>query len=118
MYEYSAKIIAVIDGDTVKAEIDLGFGITRRDTLRLKGINAPELHAADPKPGIAAKEYLAKLLSIFPTVTIRTHKDASEKYGRLLAEIWIPGQHGEISSVNSEMVTAGHAKPYDGGKRD
>ena len=114
MYEYSAKIIAVVDGDTVKAEIDLGFGITRKDTLRLKGINAPELHAADKAHGIQAKSFLRALVE-GKTVTIRTHKDASEKYGRLLAEIF---QGDDSVSANQKMVAAGHAKPYDGGKRD
>jgi endonuclease YncB( thermonuclease family) len=34
--------------------------------------------------------------------------------GRYLAEIFLPG---ETVSVNSEMIAAGHAVPYDGGKR-
>ena len=41
MYEYRARITRVIDGDTVEAEIDLGFHVTFTATLRLTGINAP-----------------------------------------------------------------------------
>ncbi len=119
MYEYQARVVEVIDGDTVKADIDLGFSITRRDSLRLLGINAPELHAADKAPGLAAKAYLQKLVE-GATVTVRTHKDDTEKYGRLLAEIFLPQQKGGAGappSVNSMMVAGGFAVLYDGGKR-
>jgi hypothetical protein len=40
MYEYNAKVIEVIDGDTVIAEVDLGFYLKARLKLRLLYVNA------------------------------------------------------------------------------
>ena len=42
MYRYNAKVTRVVDGDTVDAEIDLGFDITIKKRIRLAEINAPE----------------------------------------------------------------------------
>ena len=43
LYTYKANIVRVIDGDTVVADIDLGFDVwLRKEHLRLVGIDAPE----------------------------------------------------------------------------
>ena len=43
MYEYRAKILKVIDGDTVDVDIDLGFGVVLTDErVRMMGIDTPE----------------------------------------------------------------------------
>jgi endonuclease YncB( thermonuclease family) len=44
-YHYSARVIDVHDGDTIRCDIDLGFGkITlRNQAFRFFGINAPEI---------------------------------------------------------------------------
>jgi micrococcal nuclease len=48
MYHYKVKrILKVVDGDTVDVEIDLGFGISVSHRIRLKNINAPEVHTSD-----------------------------------------------------------------------
>ena len=47
MYEYNAKLIRVIDGDTVDASIDLGFDVWVKKRIRLHGIDAPESRTRD-----------------------------------------------------------------------
>jgi len=48
MYEYRCKITKVVDGDTVKCDIDLGFGIWQHnETVRLMGIDTPESRTSD-----------------------------------------------------------------------
>lgn len=111
-YEYAALVVAVVDGDTVDLDIDLGLRTFRRDRFRLAGVDAPELRAADPEPGRAAKAELARLLPMGAAVTVRTEKDRTEKYGRWLATVL----NGAVN-VNERMVTGGFAKPYDGGPR-
>jgi micrococcal nuclease len=116
MYEYRAHVRSVYDGDTLRADIDCGFGIwTANQSLRLLGIDAPELG----KPGgIEARDFLRSLLPVGAGITIRTVKDADDKYGRLLALVW-DNDHGDVwgDSVNDRMIGASHAVPYDGGKR-
>jgi micrococcal nuclease len=60
MYTYRAKIISVYDGDTVTALVDLGFGITNKIKIRLKGINTPEVRGAERPEGIVSRDYLTK----------------------------------------------------------
>ena len=51
MFEYRAHIIKVYDGDTVTADIDLGFNvILKKQKLRLIGIDAPEIRGAEREP--------------------------------------------------------------------
>lgn len=112
MYEYQARISRVIDGDTVEAEIDLGFHVTISVTLRLAGINAPEIRGAERPQGLAATRYLESLLDDLAgdirTLTVRTQKDVTEKYGRYLAELIA----GEVN-LNHALVAAGHAVPAE-----
>ena len=114
MYEYNASVVEVIDGDTVVLAVDLGFRIYSKMHMRLSGINTPELHGVpDPKPGRAAKEYLESLVK-GKDITIQTEKDRHEKYGRILALLYLPG---DPLSINERMIRAGFAVRYDGGKR-
>ena len=116
MYTYEASLLKVVDGDTVDLRSDLGFKVFTEQRFRLAGINTPELHSKDAKEKTAAKaamDYLTGLLGQLP-LTVKTSLDKQEKYGRFLAQI----TNGAGTAVNEEMVKAGHAKPYDGGKRE
>lgn len=83
MYTYAALITNVVDGDTVDARIDVGFGIGLTDRLRLKGINAPEI---ETPAGRLARKFLKDYFKTCPTVVIRSFK--SEMYGRWLADVF------------------------------
>lgn len=103
MYEYQAKVVRVVDGDTVDVLVDLGFHISIEMKLRLQGINAPELKE---EAGKTSRDYLFNRL-YNKSVTIKTVKDRQEKYGRYLATILLDGQ-----DINEELVTNGYAKEY------
>ena len=43
MYEYAVKeVVKVVDGDTIDIIIDLGFDLSKKERVRLAGIDAPE----------------------------------------------------------------------------
>jgi len=116
-YRYKARIISVYDGDTVRADVDLGMGIWARNVkLRLKGINASELRSrslTETRKAVKAREALeVKVLN--KEVTIETHKDRTGKYGRYLATIWIEddSRSERWKNVNDSMVQEGYAVPY------
>ena len=107
MYTYEAKIIKVTDGDTVHADINLGFGVILKDTiLRLHGINAPEMKGASSHLGQISKSRLEELV-LGKEVTLKTFKDKKEKYGRLLAQIWL-----DELNVNEQLILEGYAKSF------
>jgi micrococcal nuclease len=109
-YTYKAKIISVYDGDTVRADIDLGFGIENRglngkgQSLRLYGINAPEMRGEQKKDGVKSRDRLRELI-LGKTLIIQTIKDKKGKYGRYLVKIQL--EDGTI--VNDLLVSEGLA---------
>jgi micrococcal nuclease len=109
MYEYRATVVKVVDGDTLIVLTDLGFSIFSQQTLRLYGINAPEMVGPSKTSGQASKAYLESLLPVGVSVVINTYIDKKEKWGRYLASI----PCGD-SSISEKMIEAGHAVKYDG----
>jgi micrococcal nuclease len=107
MYEYSAKVERIVDGDTVDLLVDLGFDVWRHDRFRLYGINAAE-HGTPA--GDAATAFLGTLISPGLMITASTYKDKLDKYGRMLATLTT----ADGKSVNDTMVSTGHAVPYFG----
>lgn len=117
MYEYRAKIIRVIDGDTVEADLDLGCDVHVNLGLRLVGINAPEHGSAQ---GDAATEAMRRIIAAYAVdglLVVRTVKDQTEKYGRYLATLVGWHENGEEADLNQRMIELGHAVPYFGGPR-
>lgn len=111
MYEYRATVIRVVDGDTVDLSVDIGFDVNINLRVRLAGIDAPERG----KPGGAeATAWLTEKLRPRVNVLVKTEKDKREKYGRYLATIYLLG---DVTHINQQMIEAGHALSYDGGKR-
>ncbi|MBA3875611.1 MAG: nuclease [Anaerolinea sp.] len=109
MYEYRAEVLRVLDGDTIYARVDLGLDVQTTLTLRLAGIDAPELPTVE---GVAAKAHLAGLIGLPENsqVMIRTQKDKRERYGRYLATLI----RADGLDINAQMITDGHAVAYDG----
>ncbi len=91
MYQYKAKLIKVVDGDTVDALIDCGFSTFKKERVRLLGIDAPESRTrdkAEKKKGLAAKARLKELIKEGKNeFIIETSIDKKGKYGRLLGKI-------------------------------
>lgn len=105
IYEYTALIERVIDGDTVVVDVDLGFRIRQRITCRLDGINAPELRTPEGKD---ARDVLMLLIS-GKTLAVHTIKDRTEKYGRYLLVVYL---EDGVTTANQWMLDNGHAVPY------
>ena len=114
LWTYKAACVRVIDGDTLVADIDLGFHTTRREHLRLKGIDAPEIHATDPAERAKAQEAkleLALLVASHEGLLIKTYKDKREKYGRFLVDIYVTRDDGTQLLVNTDLIDRGFVKP-------
>ena len=110
MYEYSARPVRVIDGDTVVMDIDLGFSIHHISSCRLYGINAYELKDKDPEKKELAKKgrtELEALLDITNPRPMRIQSTGLDKYGRPLVII-----HTDQGVVNKKLVDVGLAVKY------
>ena len=109
MYEYCAKLLKVIDGDTVEAQIDLGFNIYTTKRIRLMNIDAPETRTKDKLEKIAGKRAKDRLIDIFKQnndyFTFKSH--GIGKFGRCLGEIFIKNK-----SVSDILLSEGLVKKY------
>lgn len=111
-----ARVIRVIDGDT----IGVGLPSGARDSVRFIGIDAPELHAnrsrrqgTDPlnRPevvralGERARQFAVMWLA-GRDVWLVFDAERRDRYGRLLAYVWLPGG----ASFNVLTVREGYAQ--------
>ena len=119
MYEYKVKITRVVDGDTVDAEVDLGFDTFIKDRIRLMGLDTPESRTRNKKEkalGLAAKAYLKELLKENKgDIILRTSKEGKGKFVRILGTLLI---YDGKTSVNQMLIDEGHARNYFGGSKD
>jgi|TARA_R110000823_G_scaffold214810_2_gene344559 micrococcal nuclease len=117
MYEYKIKeVVKIVDGDTIDVSIDLGFNLTKKERVRVAGIDTPESRTSDDEEkvfGLEAKEHLKHKLENAKTLTISTEKDG--KYGRMLGWIYADGSP---VSINQLMIDQGYAWAYDGGTKE
>jgi len=104
-----ATVVGVIDGDSVKVNVDLGYRVWHSTTIRLAGIDAPE---RGEDGWATAREYLGRYLPPGLLVTVKT--TGPDKYsGRFVGDVIL----ADGSSVCALMLTSGLAVPYDGGAR-
>ena len=122
MYNYKISLLKVVDGDTIDAEIDLGFDIKVKKRVRFMGINAPESRTRDLEEkarGLAAKDRVKQLLDGCKNVTLKSH--GVGKFGRCLGEIHLDMVDGQekltLVNLNELLISEGHAVEYHGGKR-
>ena len=103
---YKAKIISITDGDTCRADIQLGFGVTLNNkVIRLAHINTAEMSSGDAKElAQKAKDRLAELIA-GKEVILQTMKDRTGKYGRIIGTIFVDG-----TNVNELLVQEGLAE--------
>jgi len=123
MYTYNATVVKIVDGDTIDAEIDLGFDIKIKKRIRLSGINAPESRTrnlAEKKMGLASKARLKEMLEGSANEFELESQDIG-KYGRVLGKLHISKLSGRETitkvCVNDQLIEEGYAVEYDGGKR-
>ena len=122
MYNYKIKLLRVIDGDTIDAEIDLGFDVKIKKRIRFAGINTPESRTRDLEEkakGLAAKDRVKQLLEGSKTIQLKSH--GVGKFGRCLGEICLDRIDGSdkltLVNLNELLISEGHAVKYLGGKR-
>ena len=116
-YIYRVKqVLRVVDGDTIDADIDLGFDISLTKRVRLSGVDTPESRTTDIKEkalGLEVKEWLKKNLDGKKNILIKTElPDSTEKYGRILGRLYV-----DDVCLNDRMISDGYAWTYDGGTK-
>ena len=106
-----ARVVSVVDGDTVKVQIDepRPADLKSRETIRLLGIDAPESRPPRPKGyfGKEASNYVKGALT-GRLVYLAFDWDLRDVYGRLLAYVYV----ADGDCFNLDLVRLGYAYAY------
>lgn len=120
MYQYKAKVLKVLDGDTVDIDLDLGFNIVlANQRVRLAGIDTPESRttiAEEKVRGQLSKKKVAEKLPVGSWVTIETKRSDSndDKFGRILAVFILE----DGTNLNQWMIDNNYAVLYQGENKE
>lgn len=107
MYEYEGTCLRVIDGDTIEAKVDLGFYVSTVKTIRIRGIDCPEVRTknlAEKRKGIRARGRVVELLDE-NKLKFKLISHSIGKYGRVVGDVIL--DQGDLGEV---LVGEGHAK--------
>jgi len=125
-YSYKATVVRCIDGDSVILDIDCGFDVQlKAQSVRLYGIDTAETRGGTPELkvlGNLAKDYVAQMIPVGSEVLLKTHLDKKGKFGRILAEIYMPETVGvegyQEKSLNQILLDELLAVPYHGQSKE
>lgn len=114
MWNYAARLVRVIDGDTYELDIDLGFHVTMREHIRLLGIDCPEHGTPE---GTAATAYAAGWFAAHPSIAITTQRsDGGEvkTFDRWVAAVVALDPKGvPVADLAVALRQEGHVKPVE-----
>jgi endonuclease YncB( thermonuclease family) len=109
----TATVVRVIDGDTFVAEAHVWPGETVRVSVRIRGIDAPELHSRCPRERLAAAEARDALAALLDRQNVKiTNVGGGKYYGRVLADV--ETEDGEVAPA---LLSRALVRYYSGGRR-
>ena len=117
LYHYTALVTDVYDGDTVTVDIDLGLNMwLRNQRIRLWKIDTPELRGQEREAGLKVRDLVRELVLnkyvLLRTILDKRGQDQTGKYGRLLGELLLEEDGGEVINVNDYLLAKGLAVPF------
>jgi endonuclease YncB( thermonuclease family) len=112
---YRAEIVRVVDGDTLRARLDLGFDVWKLEIIRLAGIDAPGMREDG---GPEAYNYVQTQLAKAKVVVIATNKE--DVHGRYIGHVFYSTDDRdnwekvfkEGRYLNQELLNQGLARAY------
>jgi|TARA_R110000851_G_scaffold130307_2_gene263848 micrococcal nuclease len=121
-YIFKAKVVRVIDGDTIDIDIPMGFGITKtKQRCRSHGIDTPESRIntrrqperiREKEMGLEGKARMKVLCG--KEVYIESLDGGKlDKYGRLLINLYTL----DGINISATLINEGLAIKYDGGRK-
>jgi micrococcal nuclease len=112
---HPAEVVRVIDGDTFEARVRIWPGMEITTRVRLRGIDAPEMHARcqdERAKALAARDALVRILN---EGTVGVARIGQDKYGgRVDADV----STARTPDVSAALFERGLARRYSGGRRE
>jgi endonuclease YncB( thermonuclease family) len=111
---YPAEVLRVIDGDTFAARVRVWPGLAVETKVRLRGIDAAELHARCADELAKAEAARAALEAILADGDVTIARVGVDKYGGRVDAVAATRSTPDVSAA---MLASGLARAYDGGRR-
>lgn len=109
-----ARMLKVIDGDSVLAEARIWPGHAVTVSVRVRGVDAPELRGRCRREKAAARRARDSLAGFLEGGRLMlTNISGGKYYGRVLADLARP----DGKAVSAFLLENGLARPYGGGRR-
>lgn len=108
-YIRKATVVHVVDGDTLDAEIDLGYHVKVKERFRFTGINAPE---RGDEPGYENAKNFVKEKALGKEIFILSEKFERGSFHRYLGTIFYLDENGVQVNLNQQLLDEGLAKAY------
>ena len=108
------QVIKVYDGDTITIASKMPYPESPmyRFSVRLNGIDTPEIKGKNADEKEIAKKARDELSTLILNKTVTLKNVQSEKYGRILADVYL-----EDVFLNEWMIEKKFAVKYDGGTK-
>ena len=108
------RVIKCYDADTITIASKLPYDASPlyRLSVRLNGIDAPEIKGKSAEEKEVAKEARDFVSNLVLNKYVRLENIESEKYGRILADVYI----GDVC-LNELLIKERYAVKYDGGSK-
>jgi endonuclease YncB( thermonuclease family) len=108
-----ARVLSVIDGDTVEVDAFPWLKTTIRTRVRLEGIDTPEKKGECESERAKAKQATLALKRLIADKPVRITGIKPDKYGnRVVARLLV-----DEVDASAHLIGLGLARPYDGGKK-
>ena len=109
----NARIVRIIDGDTVVVDAEPWPGLTARTKVRVAGVDTPEIRGecqAEKDLALRARDFVRSTVGAQVQLTsVRPGKYA----GRMIADVWVNGR-----KLADLLITENLGRPYHGGRRE
>ena len=110
---FKAVPYSIYDADTFKAHVRVWLGQTVATSIRIGGIDTPEIRGKCPEEKALALKAKTRLEMLLSSGVVELWRVQYGKWaGRVIAHVTVNGE-----SVPDVLINEGLARPYDGGKR-
>lgn len=104
LWWWRAKVMKVVDGDTVDLFIDEGRRRYSKERIRFEKIDAWETRGKEKEKGKAAKEWLMSHLATGAEIIVHTTgADNRGGFGRWLAQIWKVATDEDLEIIDEQV---------------
>jgi endonuclease YncB( thermonuclease family) len=112
---HPAEVLRVFDGDTFEARVRIWPGMDITTKVRLRGIDAPEMHARCDGERVKATAARDALVGILNEGAVGISAIGQDKYGgRVDADV----STARTPDVSAALAARGLARRYSGGRRE